>query len=119
MISFLQVLPAVLDVMKEEATLVTLIKPQFEAHRSQVGRGGIVKDPSVHKEVPFFLFLVDFLITSSDELTYIYCILVIQVVDKIINGVESYGFICKGWIESPLKGAEGNTEFLADRKSVV
>lgn len=34
-------------------------------------------------------------------------------VDKIINGVETYGFICKGWIESPLKGAEGNTEFLA------
>lgn len=84
-ISILLVLPAVLNVMKEEATLVTLIKPQFEAHRSQVGRGGIVKDPSVHKEV----------------------------VDKIINGVESYGFRCKGWIESPLKGAEGNTEFLA------
>lgn len=57
MISFLQVLPAVLNVMKEEATLVTLIKPQFEAHRSQVGRGGIVKDPSVHKQVPFFFFL--------------------------------------------------------------
>lgn len=36
MISLLQVLPAVLNVMKEEATLVTLIKPQFEAHRSQV-----------------------------------------------------------------------------------
>ncbi|KAI5679867.1 hypothetical protein M9H77_01094 [Catharanthus roseus] len=84
-ISILLVLPAVLNVMKEEATLVTLIKPQFEARRSQVGRGGIVKDPLVHKEV----------------------------VDKIINGVESYGFSCKGWIESPLKGAEGNTEFLA------
>lgn len=96
-ISLLQVLPAVLNVMKEEATLVTLIKPQFEAHRSQVcnlisaefaldfymmiiwegstgqkwheltsasfflqvGRGGIVKDPSVHKEV-FFFCLVDY-----------------------------------------------------------
>lgn len=34
-------------------------------------------------------------------------------IDKIINGVESYGFRCKGWIESPLKGAEGNIEFLA------
>lgn len=40
-------------------------------------------------------------------------ILVEQVLDKIINGVEKYGFSCKGWIESPLKGAEGNTEFLA------
>lgn len=40
-------------------------------------------------------------------------ILVEQVLDKIINGVEKYGFSCKGWIASPLKGAEGNTEFLA------
>lgn len=36
-----------------------------------------------------------------------------QVLDRIINGVENFGFKCKGWIESPLKGAEGNTEFLA------
>lgn len=36
-----------------------------------------------------------------------------QVLDKIIKGVKSYGFSCKGWIESPLKGAEGNIEFLA------
>lgn len=40
-------------------------------------------------------------------------ILVEQVLARIINGVEKYGFSCKGWIESPLKGAEGNTEFLA------
>lgn len=36
-----------------------------------------------------------------------------QVREKIINGVENFGFQCKGWIESPLKGAEGNVEFLA------
>ncbi|THG14418.1 hypothetical protein TEA_021243 [Camellia sinensis var. sinensis] len=68
-ISILLVMPAVVNVMKEEATLVTLVKPQFEARRSQVR-------------------------------------------EKIINGVGNYGFSCKGWIESPLKGAEGNTEFL-------
>lgn len=83
-ISILLVMPAVVNVMKEEATLVTLVKPQFEARRDQVGKGGIVKDPLVHKEVR----------------------------EKIINGVENHGFCCKGWIESPLKGAEGNTEFL-------
>lgn len=77
-------MPAVVNVMKEEASLVTLVKPQFEARRSQVGGGGIVRDPVVHQEV----------------------------LDKIIKGVENFGFCSKGWIESPLKGAEGNTEFL-------
>ncbi|WCJ37268.1 bacterial hemolysin-related [Euphorbia peplus] len=84
-ISILLVLPAVVNVMKEDATLVTLIKPQFEARRSQVGSGGIVRDPLIHQEVR----------------------------DRIIKGVESFGFCSKGWIESPLKGAEGNIEFLA------
>ncbi|MED6221415.1 hypothetical protein PIB30_054425 [Stylosanthes scabra] len=83
-ISILLVMPAVVNVMKEDAALVTLVKPQFEARRSQVGKGGIVKDPSIHQEV----------------------------LDRIIKGVEDFGFCSKGWIESPLKGAEGNTEFL-------
>ncbi|KAJ4843228.1 hypothetical protein Tsubulata_008732 [Turnera subulata] len=83
-ISILMVMPAVVNVMKEDAALVTLVKPQFEARRSQVGKGGIVKDPQVHQEV----------------------------LEKITKGVESLGFCSKGWIESPLKGAEGNTEFL-------
>ncbi|CAI0390557.1 unnamed protein product [Linum tenue] len=83
-ISILLVMPAVVGVMKEEASLVTLVKPQFEAHRSQVGGGGIVRDPKVHQEV----------------------------LEKIINGVESFGFRKNGWIESPIKGAEGNIEFL-------
>ncbi|GAV76527.1 S4 domain-containing protein/FtsJ domain-containing protein [Cephalotus follicularis] len=84
-ISILLVMPAVVNVMKKEATLVALVKPQFEARRSQVGKGGIVKDPQVHQEV----------------------------LEKIIKGVEKFGFCSKGWVESPLKGAEGNTEFLA------
>ncbi|KAI3508033.1 hypothetical protein L1887_23032 [Cichorium endivia] len=84
-ISILVVMPAVINLMKEEATLITLIKPQFEARRSQVGGGGIVRDPLVHQEVR----------------------------EKIVKGVEDLGFQCNGWIESPLKGAEGNIEFLA------
>ncbi|EEF35129.1 hemolysin A [Ricinus communis] len=83
-ISILLVMPAVVNVMKEDAALITLVKPQFEARRSQVGSGGIVRDPEVHKEV----------------------------LEKIIKGVENFGFCKNGWIESPLKGAEGNTEFL-------
>ncbi|XP_017969472.1 PREDICTED: hemolysin A isoform X4 [Theobroma cacao] len=75
-ISILLVMPAVVNAMKEEATLVTLVKPQFEARRSQVGSGGIVRDPQVHQEV----------------------------LEKIIKGVENFGFQSKGWIESPLKG---------------
>ncbi|CAA2949601.1 Hypothetical predicted protein [Olea europaea subsp. europaea] len=80
-----RVMPAVISLMKEEATLVTLIKPQFEARRSQVGGRGIVRDPLVHQEV----------------------------IEKIIKGVQDLEFHCKGWIESPIKGAEGNKEFLA------
>lgn len=83
-ISILLVMPAVIKVMKEDATLITLVKPQFEARRTQVGSGGIVRDPQVHQEV----------------------------LEKIINGVESLGFKSHGWIESPIKGAEGNIEFL-------
>ncbi|XP_038989576.1 hemolysin A isoform X2 [Phoenix dactylifera] len=79
-----QVMPAVVDVMKMESTLLTLVKPQFEARRSQVGGGGIVRDPLVHQEV----------------------------LERIIKGVEDFGFCAKGWMESPIKGAEGNTEFL-------
>lgn len=84
-ISILMVMPAVINLMKTESTLVTLVKPQFEARRSQVGGGGIVRDPQVHQEV----------------------------LEKIITGVQDFGFCSKGWIESPMKGAEGNIEFLA------
>lgn len=89
-ISLLTVMPAVVSIMKDDGTIVSLIKPQFEARRSQVGGGGIVRDPLVHQEV----------------------------LAKIINGVQKLGFECRGWIESPLKGADGNKEFLAcfDRK---
>ncbi|XP_033131074.1 putative rRNA methyltransferase YqxC isoform X2 [Brassica rapa] len=91
-ISILKVMPAVMNVMNDDATLVTLVKPQFEARRSQVGRGGIVRDPEVHQEV----------------------------FEKIINGIERYGFTNKGFIESPIKVADGNIKFLVrfDRGTV-
>lgn len=84
-ISILTVMPAVCALMKENSSLITLVKPQFEAQRSQVGSGGVVRDPAVHMEV----------------------------VERVIDGVKKHGFSCEGWIESPMKGADGNVEFLS------
>jgi len=50
-ISVLTVMPAVSTLLKPVSSIVVLIKPQFEAERGQVGRGGIVKDPAVHQQV--------------------------------------------------------------------
>ncbi|XP_020968297.1 uncharacterized protein LOC107617780 isoform X4 [Arachis ipaensis] len=70
-----------------------------------VGKGGIVKDPSIHQEFGYIMgFCSCFNKFSVDSYS--------KVLDRIIKGVEDFGFCSKGWIESPLKGAEGNTEFL-------
>ena len=63
---------------------MALIKPQFEAGRKQVGKGGIVKDPVVHRQV-----LVDLLTWSAE------------------NSLQP-----KGLIQSPIQGTDGNVEFL-------
>jgi 23S rRNA (cytidine1920-2'-O)/16S rRNA (cytidine1409-2'-O)-methyltransferase len=84
-ISILKVMDAINQVLKPGGLLITLIKPQFEAEREQVGRGGIIRDEQVHKEV----------------------------VDKVIKGIESYGYQSQGVTESPIFGAQGNKEFLA------
>lgn len=83
-ISVLKVLDAVTPILKNESKLVVLIKPQFEADRADVGKGGIIKDEAVHQKV----------------------------IDKVSSGIESYGFECKGIIESPILGSSGNKEFL-------
>lgn len=85
-ISVLKVMPAVMGVLQPGGAMVVLIKPQFEAGKDQVGRGGVVKDPQVHKEV----------------------------IQRVTEGVEQFSFHCEGVIESPLKGDKSsNTEFLA------
>lgn len=89
-ISVLKVMEAVKGALKDDGTLVVLIKPQFEAERHQIGKGGIIKDSAVHDEV----------------------------VAKITAGIEQHGFVCEQAIESPILGGEGNKEFLiACRKS--
>jgi 23S rRNA (cytidine1920-2'-O)/16S rRNA (cytidine1409-2'-O)-methyltransferase len=83
-ISVLKVMPVVKDLMTDDGQLLVLIKPQFEAKRHQIGKGGIVKDDKVHKEV----------------------------VQTVTEGIKEFGFACLGIIESPITGATGNKEFL-------
>ena len=83
-ISIRTVLPAVRTCMKENAHLAVLVKPQFEAQREQVGKGGIVRDPKVHREV----------------------------LETVIAAMPAIGLVPQGLTVSPIKGVGGNTEFL-------
>ena len=65
--------------------MVCLIKPQFEAGREKVGKKGVVRDLSVHKEV----------------------------IELVINFAIELNFLVKGLTFSPVKGPEGNIEYLA------
>jgi len=84
-ISLKLVLPAVIACLAEDGEAVVLIKPQFEVGRENVGRGGIVRDPALHRQV-------------LEELTALWSANEWQVLD-----------LCA----SPLPGAEGNREFFA------
>ena len=83
-ISLTKVLPAVLNILKENGKLVCLIKPQFEAGREKVGKKGVVKDKNVHKEV----------------------------IVKIIEYALEQEIAIHGISFSPIKGPEGNIEYL-------
>ncbi len=89
-ISILKVMDAVCSLLKDDGHLITLIKPQFEAQRKDVGRGGIIKDVKIHE----------------------------QVIEQVTQGVKDRGFELVGLIESPILGASGNKEFLAYFKRV-
>ncbi|ATD55185.1 TlyA family RNA methyltransferase [Clostridium chauvoei] len=83
-ISLRKIMPATLNLLKDNGEVVALIKPQFEAGREKVGKKGVVRDINVHKEV--VTTIVEFLIKENIN----------------ILGV-SY---------SPIKGPEGNIEYL-------
>ena len=84
-ISVLKVMDAVKALLKPTGYLLVLIKPQFEAERHEVGRGGVIKDDIIHS----------------------------QVVKKVTQGICSHGFNLKGIVDSPILGTAGNKEFLA------
>ncbi len=83
-ISLTLVIPAALPLLDDDKEMVMLIKPQFEAGREKVGKKGVVKEPSVHEEV----------------------------IGKIVDFVEEKGLAVKGLDYSPVKGPEGNIEYL-------
>ena len=86
-ISLTLVLPPVMAILHpQRGSIVCLIKPQFELTRADVSEGGIVRDPALHE----------------------------RAVEKIRSFVSGQpGFYWRGIIESPIKGTDGNTEFLA------
>lgn len=83
-ISLTKVLKSVKNLISETGNIVCLIKPQFEAGREKVGKHGVVKEPSIHLEV----------------------------IDKVINYAISIGFEAVNLDFSPVKGPEGNIEYL-------
>ncbi|MBP2649341.1 MAG: hemolysin [Firmicutes bacterium] len=83
-ISLDKVLPVVKAILAPTGEVVALIKPQFEAGREKVGKKGVVKDPAVHMEV----------------------------IDRVITTACNLGFGILGLDSSPIKGPEGNIEYL-------
>ena len=87
-ISIRLVLPAVQALLKDGADLVCLIKPQFEAGRDEVGKKGVIRDPAVHEEV----------------------------VNAILTFAPTVGLTVMGLDYSPIKGPEGNIEYICHMK---
>ena len=83
-ISLTKVLPPVRELMEDGAEMVCLIKPQFEAGREKVGKKGVVRDPAVHREV----------------------------IGKVVDFARSLSFGVLHLEFSPIKGPEGNIEYL-------
>jgi len=82
-ISIEKFLPHLLDFLKEGGAIVSLIKPQFEVGKGEVGKGGVVRDPSLHEKV----------------------------VERISRFCEGLGLKIRGVVESSLLGPKGNKEF--------
>lgn len=83
-ISLSKILPAASEILSDSGSMVCLIKPQFEAGRGLVGKKGVVRDPSVHEDV----------------------------IMTCIGYALDNGFIVSGLDHSPVRGPEGNIEYL-------
>lgn len=82
-ISLSKIFPAVYNLLADRGEVIALIKPQFEAKRGEVERGGIIR---------------------SDEIRG-------RVIEEIKQSAEGLGFLIKGVTQSPIEGADGNIEF--------
>lgn len=82
-ISVTLILPAVVPLLQTGGRMVILIKPQFEVGKGQVGKGGIVREPALHQAAR----------------------------ERVEKAVQAFGF-CTSIMDSPIRGAEGNQEFL-------
>ncbi len=83
-ISLRLLLPVVVGWLEEEGDVIALVKPQFEAGKKAVGRGGVVKNPEIHR----------------------------RVLEKVISYATELDLIPQDVIQSPLTGPKGNLEFL-------
>lgn len=83
-ISLTKVLPAAKELLSEQGEMICLIKPQFEAGREKVGKKGVVREPKIHEEV----------------------------IEKVVTFAKELGFIIRNLEFSPIKGPEGNIEYL-------
>lgn len=84
-ISVLKVMDAINQILKPKGNLIILIKPQFEARKEDVERGGLIRNAQIHR----------------------------QVIENVTKGIESYGYDLIGVTDSPITGTTGNKEFLA------
>ncbi|RED61644.1 TlyA family RNA methyltransferase [Cohnella lupini] len=84
-ISLRLILPTLADLLEAGGGTIALIKPQFEAGREQVGKSGVIRDPSVHASV----------------------------LREVLTSANGLGFELQGLTYSPITGGEGNIEFLA------
>ena len=82
-ISVRKVIPSVAGLLRDDGYLVVLIKPQFEAKREEVGKGGVIKEPLMHATV----------------------------LGRFIAWMVEHGFRLKGLVASPISGSSGNREF--------
>jgi 23S rRNA (cytidine1920-2'-O)/16S rRNA (cytidine1409-2'-O)-methyltransferase len=83
-ISLRLLLPVIRGWLADPAALIVLIKPQFEAGKAQVGKGGVVRDPAIHRHV----------------------------LEDVLAMAQAEGYTVQGVVPSPLKGPSGNIEFL-------
>ena len=82
--SVLTVLPAVMELLRPGGVFLTLVKPQFEAARENVGEGGVVREPEVR----------------------------LAALERVRRAFEEAGLVVRGWCESPITGHKGNVEYL-------